>query len=79
MQMQTDFQMVAMDAVDHEERIDKLETRVTELQKRADSHTSIDTQKRKAPDVFFIKLAVKKFPDNASFFAFQRTASQQFW
>lgn len=36
-QLSTDFKMVAMDAVDHDERIDKLETNVTELRKRVDS------------------------------------------
>ena len=65
-QLATDFQMVAMDAVDHDERIGKLEINVTELQKRVDSQTSIDKQTRNSPDVSFTKLAVKKFPENAS-------------
>ena len=65
-QLATDFQMVAMDAVDHDERIGKLEINVTELQKRVDSQTSIDKQNRNSPDVSFTKLAVKKFPENAS-------------
>ena len=56
-QLSTDFQIVAMDAVDHDERIEKLETHVTELQKRVYSHSSINPQKRKASDAFFHKVS----------------------
>ena len=38
----TDFKMVAMDAVDHNECIDKLETHVAELQKRVNSGAGDD-------------------------------------
>ena len=41
--------MVAMDAVDHEERIDKLKTNVTELQKRVDSHSKLSNLQLGAP------------------------------
>ena len=48
-QLSTDFQMVAMDAVDHDERIDKLETNITELQKRVDSHSKLSNLQLGAP------------------------------
>ena len=41
-QLPTDFQMIAMDAVDHHERIDKFEKRVSELQNRVNSGAGDD-------------------------------------
>ena len=52
--------------MDQDERMGKLVINVMELQKRADSQTSIEKQKRNSPDGSFTKLAVKKFPEDAS-------------